>query len=141
MCKQNERICTDDVPDEGALHLDVDAGQLGDGNSGFVIVRLSRELGVDQSKDLRAYVEKAKLGGLTELLSELGKPPTRRLITSVASGKLLEMEKEAARSPWRPFNSLTHSTGASICETVLSRSKNWRSGSKGLPEWNWPTRK
>ena len=107
MCKQNERICADDVPDEGAPHLDVDAGQLGDGNSGFVIVRLSRELGVDQSKELRAYAGKAKLVGLTELLNELGKPPTRRLITSVAPGKLLEMEREAARTPWRPFNSLT----------------------------------
>jgi serine protease len=107
MCKEHERICDDRRTDDDTPRLDVEVGQLGDGNSGFVIVRLSRELAVDQSKDLRSYAEKVKLGGLIELLAELGKPPTRRLITSVASSKLLEMEREAARGPWRPLNSLT----------------------------------
>ncbi len=107
MCKEHERICDDQRVDDNPPRPGVDGDQLGDGNSGFVILRLSRELAPDQSKDLRAYAEKTKLGALAELLAELGKPPTRRLITSVPPGKLLEMEKEAARGPWRPFNSLT----------------------------------
>lgn len=108
MCNESARnICRDEKVTEDRPRLDVDVDQLGDGHSGFVIVRLSRDLAVDQSKDLRSYAEKKKLGALVELLAALGNPPTRRLISSVSPSKLLEMEKEAARGPWRPFNSLT----------------------------------
>lgn len=106
MCQEVNRIC-DDQADDNHRPLDVDREQLGDGNSGFVIVRLSRELLFVQGRDLRAVAEELKLGALIELLELYGNPPTRRLITSVDPEKLLAMEREAAQSPWRPLNSLT----------------------------------
>lgn len=109
MCIEDKRICRaeDDRDGGGGRPLDVDREQLGDGLSGFVIVRLSRELQPGKSKDLRAVAERLKLVALGQLLDELGKPASGRLVTSVDPSKLLAMEKEVASSPWRPLNSLT----------------------------------
>jgi len=87
--------------------LDVTGDDLGDGFSGFIIVRLSREVDSREGDDLRDMAERAKLDGLSALLDELQRPPTRRLITSVRPEELLAMEREVASSPWRPTNSLT----------------------------------
>src|SRR4051794_12816347 len=103
-CKH--RICADQR-DHQRRPLDVDREQLGEGYSGFVIVRLSRELPLVKGKDLRRVADELKLSALVQLLDLLGKPATRRLITSIEPEKLLAMEKEVARSPWRLLNSLT----------------------------------
>jgi serine protease len=87
--------------------LDVDGGQLGDGLSGFVILRLSRDVGPGESRDLRELADELKLNQLAELLDGLGRPQTRRLVISLEPDELLRMEEEAARSPWSPLNSLT----------------------------------
>ncbi len=95
-----------DQADE-APPLDVDRDQLGDGFSGFVIVRLSRELGQSRGRDLRGAAKQLKLDALGKALDALGGPPTRRLITSVKPEELVRMEEEVADSPFRPLNSLT----------------------------------
>jgi hypothetical protein len=106
MCKEVNRIC-DNQTDNDRIPLDVDHEQLGDGYSGFVIIRLSREFQAITGEDLREVADQLQLGALAELLDLYGNPPTRRLITSVEPSKLLEMEREVSRSPWRPLNSLT----------------------------------
>lgn len=106
MCKEEHHVCDNQAGDD-QRPPDVDREQLGEGNSGFVIVRLSRELPIVKDKDLRGAADKLKLSALAELLDLLGKPPTRRLITSVDPQKLLAMEKEVSQSKWRPLNSLT----------------------------------
>jgi serine protease len=92
----------DDVPP-----LDVDAEQLGDGLSGFIIVRMSRELAAGDHRDLRELAAHGKAQALVELLDKLGRPLTTRLITSLSPDEIQRLEKEAAGSPWRPQNSLT----------------------------------
>ncbi len=106
MCKDANRICDNQTGDD-CRPLDVDREQLGEGYSGFVIVRLSRELPIVKGEDLRAVADKLKLSALGELLDIFAKPPTRRLITSVEPERLLAMEKEVSHTPWRPLNSLT----------------------------------
>ncbi len=103
----NENPCSDDVAEED-VPLDVHGGELGDGLSGFLIVRLSREVGFTDHRELRGLAEEMKLDALAELLDELGRPPTRRLVTSVEPRELLRMEEEVSTSRWRPLNSLTH---------------------------------
>ena|SRR5437667_5569277 len=103
----NENPCSDDVAEED-VPLDVDGGELGDGLSGFLIVRLSREVDLTDHRELRGLAEEMKLDALAELLDELGRPPTRRLVTSVEPRELLRMEQEVSTSRWRPLNSLTH---------------------------------
>src|SRR5215213_4713402 len=83
-------------------------GKLGDGLSGFVIVRLSPEIGVTDHRDLRELADELELDSLAALLDELGRPPTRRLITSIDPRELAAMENEVAASRWRPLHSLTH---------------------------------
>ena len=78
MCKDVNRICDHQVGDK-RRPLDVDHEQLGEGHSGFVIVRLSRELPVAKGGDLRRVADELKLSALGALLDLFGKPPTRRL--------------------------------------------------------------
>ena len=106
MCKDTNRICDNQAGDD-RRPLDVYREQLGEGYSGFVIARFSREFPVVKGEDLRSVAAKLNLSALGELLDLFGKPPTRRLITSVEPEKLLAMEKEVSQSPWRPLNSLT----------------------------------
>ena len=106
MCKDENRIC-DNLAGDDRRPLDVDREQLGEGHSGFVIVRLSRELPVVESEDLRSLAGKLKLSALGELLDLFGGLPTRRLITSVKPEELLAIEMEVSQSPWHPLNSLT----------------------------------
>lgn len=106
MCNDSIRIC-EKTPGDDHRPPDVDRGQLGAGHSGFIIVRLSRELPLAREKNLRGLADKLKLTALGELLDHFGKPETRRLVTSVDPEKLRAMEHEAERTPWKPFNSLT----------------------------------
>lgn len=106
MCKNFNQICDDQVGDD-QRPPDVDREQLGEGFSGFVIIRLSREFPLDVGEDLRQVTDKLDFRALAELLELFGNPPTRRLITSLEPEKLLEMEKEVAQNPWHPLNSLT----------------------------------
>jgi len=103
----NRNPCSDNGAEED-VPLDVDKGELGDGLSGFLIVRLSREVGLTDHRELRGLAEEMKFDALAELLDELGRPPTRRLVTSIEPSELLRMEEEASTSRWRPLNSLTH---------------------------------
>ena len=98
-CESNQ---DDDVPP-----LDVDNEQLGDGYSGFIIVRMSRELPTGDYRDLHELAVHAKAQALVELIDELGRPPSSRLITSLSPDELRRLEEELAGSPWRPQNSLT----------------------------------
>ena len=106
MCQDHTNPCRGDEP-EDEVPVGVDGGELGDGLSGFVIVRLSRELESRSGRELRELSDALGLHALAELLETLGRPPTRRLITSVEPAELLRMEEAAAESPWRPLNSLT----------------------------------
>lgn len=67
MCNEANRFCDNQAGDDHRP-LDVDSEQLGDGYSGFVIVRLSRELPVVKGKDLRSIADKLKLGALVNFL-------------------------------------------------------------------------
>ncbi len=106
-CKPDLNPCTGGDDHEGEPPLDVDRDQLGDGLSGFVIVRLPRELGQSRGRDLRGVAKQHKLDALGKALDALGGPPTRRLVTSVKPEELARMEEEVADSPFRPLNSLT----------------------------------
>ncbi|MEA2184820.1 MAG: hypothetical protein QOF69_4005, partial [Solirubrobacteraceae bacterium] len=106
MCQDRMNPCRD-VPPEDDVPPDVDGGQLGDGRSGFVILRLSRELRHADGRDLREVAKQLDLSALGALLDATGGPPTRRVITSVDPDELLKMEEEAAGSRFRPLNSLT----------------------------------
>ena len=97
----------DDIDIDEGRPLDVDGEQLGDGFSGFVVLRLSRELDVGEGRELQRVAKQLGLQALGQLLDALGGPPTGRLITSVGPEELIRMEREVAGSPWRPLNSLT----------------------------------
>jgi hypothetical protein len=93
-----------------AEHPDVVVGrgsERDDGLSGFVILRLLSGLDPGEGPDLREHAEALRLRSLVNYLDELGGPPTRRAITSVAPRKLLQQEKEAKDSPLPPLRSLT----------------------------------
>lgn len=87
--------------------VDRDGGERDDGLSGFVILRLSRQLDPGDGPDLREHAESLRLGSLVKLLDELGQPPTQRVITSVAPSELLQQEEQAMDGPLPPLNSLT----------------------------------
>ncbi|MEA2233250.1 MAG: serine protease [Solirubrobacteraceae bacterium] len=87
--------------------LDHERGACDDGLSGFVILRLARELEPGDSRDLLEHSQELQLHSLAELLDALGQPPTRRVITSLEPGELLELEEQAMNTPLRPLNSLT----------------------------------
>ena len=106
MCQDRRNPCLHCPPDD-EVPLDTDRGELGDGLSGFVILRITRDARHGKSRDLRELAEELDLPALAALLDETGRPPTRRVITSVDPEELLSMEKEAAQSRWRPLNSLT----------------------------------
>lgn len=118
MCQDRVNPCRD-APREDDVALDVDGAQLGDGHSGFVILRLSRELRHARGRDLREVAKQLELSALSALLDAAGDPPTRRVITSVHPEELLKMEEEAADSRFRPLNSLT---------------RYWRVDARGLVE-------
>lgn len=103
-CPDEKNPCDGQHDDDIPNHND---GDLGDGLSGFVIVRLSRDLPPGETGDLRSHATALELTALAQLLDELGGPDTRRLITSVKTSELLRLEKEAAKTRWRPLNSLT----------------------------------
>ena len=103
-CPDQQNPCDGRNNDDVAVH---DDGNLGDGFSGFVIVRLSRDLPAGDARDLHKHAEQLELHGLGQLLEALGGPDTRRLITSVEPDQLAKLELAAARSRWRPLNSLT----------------------------------
>ena len=116
--------------DEEHPNLDVRPETLGDGLSGFIIVRLSRELESREWNDLRELAAGLKLEALAALLDELGRPPTRRLITSLEPDAVLELERAAEGTPWRPLNSLTRywridvrQTGGSLNELATRFSR------------------
>ena len=104
-CTERHECITEAADDYPGL--DITGDELGDGFSGFVIIRLSREVDGREGRDLRELAAALKLEALGALLDELNRPPNRRLITSVKPKALLQLEREAEQSPWRPFNSLT----------------------------------
>jgi len=75
--------------------------------SGFVILRLSAALDPGDEPDLHEHAQALRLGSLVELLDALGRPPTRRAITSVAPRELLQLEEQAKDGPLPPLQSLT----------------------------------
>lgn len=115
-CADDRPNCPDDRP-----HEDIPLGgaDLGDGLSGFVIVRLSRDLGPGEGTDLRELCDELDMDALARLLDALGRPPTRRVVTSLSPGEILRLEDEAQRSPWRPEHSL---------------SRYWRIDARALPD-------
>ena len=97
---------------DNCVHGDPGAGRpLGgdgaNGYSGFVVVRLARDLAPGDAKTLREYSEKRRLAGLARLLDALEDPETARVVTSLPVRELLELEKEATRSELPPLHSLT----------------------------------
>jgi serine protease len=88
-------------------HAQDDEGVDGDGSSGFVILRLSRRLRSDDSDDLLEHGTNLGLVSLVDYLNGLGRPPTRRSITTVEPGELRDLEKQAMDGPLPPLNSLT----------------------------------
>jgi subtilisin family serine protease len=113
MCTDRRCCCNSTLNPCGSDHdddvppLDVDAEQLGDGYSGFVIVRMSRDFSAGDHRDLRELAVDRGADALVELIDELGRPPSTRLITSLSPDEILRLEEEAAGTPWRPLNSLT----------------------------------
>jgi serine protease len=103
-CPDQQNPCHGRHDDNTPNH---DDGAIGNGLSGFVIVRLARDVPPGESPDLRRHAAELELSALGQLLDGLGGPDTRRLITSVKPGELLRMERAAAKSRWRPLNSLT----------------------------------
>jgi hypothetical protein len=75
--------------------------------SGFIIVRLRRDLPASDASDLLKYAAEAKLDGLREVLESLGKPATRRVVRGLKPDQLRELEEVAARTEWKPLHSLT----------------------------------
>jgi hypothetical protein len=76
------------------------------GLSGFVILRLSRQLAAGDGPDLREHLKALQLGSLDEYLDELKQPPTRRVITSLEPRVLLQLEEQTMNSSRPPLNSL-----------------------------------
>lgn len=80
--------------------------------SGMVVVRLVEEAsGIGQpdkaAETLAGHAKLHALRALATVLESAGSPPSHRLVQSVAPGKLLEMEREAAQTKYPPLHSLT----------------------------------
>ncbi len=75
--------------------------------SGFVIVRLSRELPTCDAEDLREVAHKLDLGGLANLLDQYDLP-ARRVVRGQRPEELRRLEAEAAQSELPPLRSLTN---------------------------------
>lgn len=88
--------------------------------SGYIIVALTAKVTAsDQAKDLFVVAEAAKLVKLRQLLIDLGRPFTQRLITSVDPAKLRSMEETRPPGGKRQQISLT---------------RFWRVGVTNVPE-------
>jgi serine protease len=75
--------------------------------SGFIIIRLSGRYAWQAGDDLSEFCKKHKLEGLSNFLTETGKPEARRVVKSLSVKKLEELEKKAMDSKFRPLHSLT----------------------------------
>jgi serine protease len=75
--------------------------------SGFIILRLSPDVAASKERSLHELARKNKLQGLLDVMDGAGIKETRPVIRSVDHKTLLELERRAARSPFRPLRSLT----------------------------------
>lgn len=87
--------------------------------SGFVIVRLTRELYLPEGNDFYELAKKHGLKGLTYFFEKHREITTRRLIKSLPAEKILELEERASKMEFSPLHSLT---------------SYWRLDCRGLPE-------
>lgn len=75
--------------------------------SGFVIVRLSGNLPIEDSNSLIEVAKKLQLQGLVAVLEQFDLSATRRVVRSLPSKEILRLEREAAKSDLPPLHSLT----------------------------------
>jgi len=77
--------------------------------SGFIIMRLSESLPLpsDDCDTLSAVAKELRLQGLEKILDEFDLSITRRLVRSMGSKKILELERVASKSELPPLHSLT----------------------------------
>ena len=97
----------DCLPEPNELTQPIDQGAAE--YSGFVIVRLSRHVpfGGEAIRDLRELAKRLQLQGLLRLLEQWPDVSTRPLIRSLDPEKLIDLERQAAKSIFRPLHSLT----------------------------------
>ncbi|MHB8809023.1 MAG: S8 family peptidase [Desulfobulbaceae bacterium] len=79
--------------------------------SGMIVIRLAAEasqVGRDKVADtLGAHAKMYELQGLSHVLEKAGSPGSYRLVRSIPAEKILDMEREAARTKYSPLHSLT----------------------------------
>lgn len=76
-------------------------------HSGFIILRLSRELPSADGRDLAAVAKQLDLPGLAGVLEDAGIRRTQRVIRGLEPQQVMELERRAAQSPLPPLRSLT----------------------------------
>lgn len=121
-------ICVPTTMPKRTCHLMSTVGELSDGLSGFVIVRLSREVGPTAHRKLRRLAEEMKIDSLAELLDELGRPPTRRLVVVNAAGDPLNAPQGYQNSAPTGIDARWAWTQSSECQGigVVDLEQGWR---------------
>lgn len=76
-------------------------------HSGFIILRLSRELPSADGRDLAAVAKQLDLPGLAGVLEDAAIRRTQRVIRGLEPQQVMELERRAAQSPLPPLRSLT----------------------------------
>lgn len=90
-------------------HLELPSKNKQDAYSGFIIVRLSNNVPVPSEKaaTLLDVTKELKLKGLGRLLNEFGLTASWRVVRSLRTEQILDLEKQALKSDLPPLHSLT----------------------------------
>ncbi len=89
--------------------VDKKTGEVKPQYSGFIVIRIAQTLGSasESAESLQSFSSKHKLGGIRKLLDKYKIKDTRPVIRALPPRKILELEKQAARTKLPPLHSLT----------------------------------
>src|SRR4030095_11390917 len=74
--------------------------------SGFLIVRLDKNIVPAEVNTLQEFARLRKLRGLEDMLKRLGQPRTKRAVWSLSISTIQKLERQALKTKWKPVHSL-----------------------------------
>src|SRR5262245_27579444 len=72
------------------------------GRSGFIVVRLAGQIRPAEVDNLLEFAQARRLRGIEKMLRDLRLPPAKPAIRSVSLDTILQLERQAAATEWRP---------------------------------------